>query len=191
MTSTSKKNTIFTIGHSNHPLDHFLDLLTRHKIKLLIDVRSHPYSRFFPHFNKARLEQSVTASGRIYLYLGNLLGGKPDAPEFYDADGYVLYHRLAQTPPFHDGLARLLTEARRHRTAIMCAEEDPAQCHRRLLITPALLDHGMTVMHIRRDFSLIPESELRNLESGPQQSLFGDRLGGNWKSAIPIRPPKN
>lgn len=187
---TKRQPIILTIGHSNHPLDHFFHLLHAHAIELLVDVRSHPYSRFFPHFNKARLETTVTEAGLGYRFFGDLLGGKPDDDRFYDSKGHVLYGLLARSPHFLHGIDELVALAGRHRVAIMCAEEDPSCCHRRLLITPVLLDCGLSVLHIRRDSSLLDEDDLRRSNADNQSSLFDHLPDSAWKSAKPIRPQK-
>ncbi len=188
---TKRQPIILTLGHSNHPLDHFLHLLRTHAIELLVDVRSRPYSRFFPHFNKARLEAAVTEVGIGYRYLGDLLGGKPDDDRFYDPEGYVLYGLLSRSPHFLHGINELVAEGRRHRVAIMCAEEDPSECHRRLLITPLLINRGFAVLHIRRDGSLLDEITYCDTSSADSQISLFDRLPDTgWKSAQPIRTSK-
>ncbi len=140
---------LFTIGHSKHPAERFARLLAQHDIELLVDVRSVPYSRFSPHFNKAALESAALESSVDYLYLGAELGGRPQEPEFYDSAGAVRYDVLAATDRFRAGLQRLTDEATARRVAIMCAEEDPAKCHRRRLVGHAM--RGFELHHIRGD----------------------------------------
>ena len=97
---------IFTIGHSNHPLDKFLSLLKAPSAEVLVDIRSHPYSRHAPHFGSRNLKAATTGVGIKYLFLGEELGGRPKGEEFYDADGYVLYSRMAEAPFFLEGISR-------------------------------------------------------------------------------------
>src|SRR5690606_31468697 len=108
--------------------------------------------------------------GIPYVFLGAELGGRPDGREFYDPDGQVNYDRRAQTPDFLEGLARLVQLGRSAPTALMCAEENPSHCHRRLLVTPALERCGIEVVHIRGDGELQAEGDLR--ETTRQLSLF-------------------
>lgn len=143
---------LFTIGHSNHPLQRFVELLVRHGIQLVCDVRSTPYSRFNPQFNRERLRASLEASGIAYLYLGDSLGGKPREPG-YPADDAARFALIAEGDRFRAGVEQLLRESRTHRTAVMCAEKDPARCHRGLLICPNLPPE-VSVRHILADGSL-------------------------------------
>jgi len=156
---------IYTIGHSNHTLDAFLDLLRLHRIEVLIDTRSVPYSRFAPQFNRDALKAAVLGQGMRYGFYGKELGGRPEGDEFYDAQGHVLYSEVAQSPPFQDGLARLIQGAQQYRVALLCSEEDPNVCHRRLLITRVLDGLGVEVAHIRGDGRLESERELQTEEA--------------------------
>jgi uncharacterized protein (DUF488 family) len=123
---------LFTIGHSNHPIERFLDLLRRHGIGAVADVRSRPYSRFVPHFSKERLQRIVAEEGIDYLYLGQELGGRPRRgdPAFAASD----YGSRIGQPEFREGIARLLEAARRQRVVLLCRERDPLDCHRLHLI---------------------------------------------------------
>jgi len=150
---------LFTIGHSNHPLRRFMELLALHAIQALCDVRSTPYSRFNPQFNRESLATAL-GEGRIaYLYLGEELGGKPREPD-YPTDEKARFARIAESQRFRAGLERLLAEAAARRTAMMCAEKDPARCHRGLLICPNLPE-GVMVRHILADGSLVDQRDLQ------------------------------
>ncbi len=142
---------VYTIGHSNYPLDHFLALLKKHGIEVLIDIRSQPYSRYVPHFNRESLQKILPQSGLHYLSMGEHLGGRPKDPQFYNSEGKVDYTRIAASAAFQEALSRLLEEAKEYRAAIMCSEENPALCHRRFLVGRALLKRGVILRHIRGD----------------------------------------
>lgn len=196
--SPKADRTIWTIGHSNHPLEKFLDLVEQHQINLLVDVRSHPYSRYASQFNKEAIQPALQARAVEYLFLGDLLGGRAEGPQFYDQQGYVLYDRLAQSPEFQQGLERLLGEVGTSRAALMCGEEDPTGCHRRLLIGRVLRDRGLSVMHIRADGRSQSEEEVAAEESfrktGGQLTLFDTGEPDEWKSTrsvLPRRAPPN
>ena len=165
--------TIFTIGHSRHAAEHFLSLLRAHAIDQIVDVRSQPVSKWAPHFDKAALARLLDARGVDYVYLGRQLGGRPEGRSFYRQDGTVDYARRASAPDFGDGILQLVTLARDRRTAILCAEEDPTHCHRRLLVAPALSRVGAAVVHVRGDARLEPEE--RDSSSTRQLDLFGGR----------------
>jgi uncharacterized protein (DUF488 family) len=144
--------TIYTIGHSNHEPGVFLELLQRHGIQLLVDVRSSPYSRYVPRANRETLARTLHAAGITYRWLGDRLGGKPN--------GIVAdYDELRASPAFREGIADLLSLAEEGCTAIMCAEGDHRECHRHKLITPALLDQGIHVVHIQPNGTTITEEE--------------------------------
>ena len=172
----SKPAKIWTIGHSNHPANRFGALLQQHGIETVVDVRSQPYSRFSPHFRQSRLREMLLEIDIGYVFLGDALGGRPKEPELYDEAGDVLYDRIARTERFADGLGRLMAAAATQQVAAMCSEENPTRCHRRLLITRALLDddNPPTVMHIRGDGRLVSESDMDAGEptAAPQLALF-------------------
>jgi uncharacterized protein (DUF488 family) len=165
---------VWTIGHSTHPVDALVELLHGQRIEVLADVRSAPYSRHNPQFRKEKLRASVEQAGLRYVWLGAELGGRPPEPEFYDAKGHVRYDLVAETERFQAGLERLLTGAATYRVAIMCSEEDPGRCHRRLLVTRALVARDVEVRHIRGDGTVVTEAELSDGEAADsgQAALF-------------------
>lgn len=183
---------LFSIGHSNHPLDVFLGLLRRHEIQVLVDVRTQPYSKYTPHFDKRALEASVPQGGMKYLYLGQELGGRPSGEDLYDIEGRVLYSRVAQTPAFLAGIQRLEDGMKRYRVALLCSEEDPAGCHRHLLIGRVLAPRGIEVTHIRADGSVQTEAELEQADQTPenklQMRLFELGEAQPWKSTRSVSP---
>ena len=151
---------VWTIGHSRHPWEKLLGLLQTHTIELLADVRSLPRSRFVPHVNRDRLEAALAAADIRYAWLGEGLGGRPKGDGFYDAEGNVRYDRIAASARFREQLEELLTLAKTQRVAVLCSEEDPNRCHRRLLLTPALAERGAAVLHIRGDGTVVSEWDL-------------------------------
>ena len=165
---------VWTIGHSTHPVDTLVELLRGQRIEVLADVRSAPYSRHNPQFRKETLRGSVEQAGLRYVWLGAELGGRPPEPEFYDAKGHARYDLVMRTERFGAGLERLLTGAAAYRVAIMCSEEDPARCHRRLLVTRALVARGVEVRHVRGDGTVVTEAELGGGEAADpgQAALF-------------------
>jgi len=148
--------TLYTIGHSNAKIERFLALLTQQQIEVLVDVRSRPYSRYCPHFNRTSLSTSLPQAGIEYRYLGDRLGGRPTDAMFHGPDGTVDYERLAQAPFYRDGLESLKEAAASARMAIMCAEADYRKCHRYWLITRSLLAQGVEVQHLLHSGELVP-----------------------------------
>jgi uncharacterized protein (DUF488 family) len=149
-----EKTKLFTIGHSSMAAGEFVRLLTDHDVNLLIDVRSRPVSGRFPHFNGTALSQILEGKGIRYLFLGEELGGRPDDPDAYRADGVVDYRGRRKSYAFGAGIERIEREAEHARVALMCAEEDPIECHRFLMICPELIALGLRPWHIRRDGSI-------------------------------------
>jgi uncharacterized protein (DUF488 family) len=177
------KTEIWTVGHSRHEMSALVDLLRRHRIDVVADIRSHPSSRHNPQFNRKNLQSSLLAAQIEYVFLGQELGGRPPEPEFYDAKGHVLYSAVAKSDRFASGLERLLTGAGTYRVAILCSEENPEHCHRRLLVGRVLADRGVTARHIRGDGSVISEDDLGRLaQDTAQGALFGQEAAA-WKSA--------
>ena len=175
------KHPIFTIGHSNHSLEGFLALLSKHRVTAVADVRSAPWSRFNAHFNRNTLSAALKARGIHYVYLGRELGGRPADPALYDEGGHVRYERIARTSNFRDGVARVVGGAAKHSIALMCAEKEPLDCHRTHLVAQALDAEGVEVMHILADGGL--ERHARTMDrsmadSGgkPDEDLFPDAL---------------
>ena len=144
---------LFSIGHSTHTLEALVSILKRHGVTEVADVRSTPYSRFNPQFNRDSLADSLASHGIRYVFLGRELGGRPDDPACYE-NGRVRYDRVAATPVFQRGLDRVIQDAAACNVAMMCAEKEPLECHRALLVAQALGDRGVAVQHIRADGTL-------------------------------------
>lgn len=180
--------TIYTAGHSNHSIEHFLGLLRRAGIHMLVDVRSSPVSGYCPHFDKEPLQRALRAAQVQYLFLGAELGGRPPETEFYDAAGYVLYGKMARSAGFQAGIQRLVETAGQRPTAIMCGEEDPASCHRHLLIARVLAEAGNKVIHIRGNGTLETYDDVLNRDRSPQLSLFDYMEPAPWRSTRSVSP---
>ena len=144
---------LYTLGHSDHPVDLFLGLLARHRIDAVADVRSVPFSRRNPHFSRDSLRSSLAARAIGYVHLGAELGGRSDDPRCYE-NGQVQYDRVARTRSFLRGVERLEQAIGKQRVAVMCAEGEPLHCHRTLLVAPAMQQRGHEVAHILRDGSV-------------------------------------
>jgi uncharacterized protein (DUF488 family) len=146
----SPSNTLFTIGHSNLDLADFLAILANQGIETVCDVRSRPGSFRFPQFNREPLEAAAGLAKIRYHFLGESLGGRPEDPRVYRSNGQVDYVARRKSTDFSAGIDHLLELSRTANLVLMCAEEDPLQCHRFLMICPALLERGILTVHIRR-----------------------------------------
>lgn len=168
-------DTIFTIGHSTHPQERFIALLRQHGITALCDVRSKPYSRMNPQFNREELKTSLQECGIKYVFLGKELGARSEDPTCYE-NGKVQYDRLAHTDLFRLGLDRVQKGMKDYRIALMCAEKEPLECHRTILVARHLAALGLDVQHIHADGKLEDHaaavSRLKRMLRLPDDDMF-------------------
>lgn len=141
---------IYTIGHSTHSIVRFIALLRQHSVTALCDVRSRPYSRMNPQFNREPLKKDLREAGIKYVFLGEELGGRSEDNSCY-RNGQVQYDLLARTALFRRGIDRIKDGAREYRVALMCAEREPLECHRTILVARRLFEEGEPVMHVHAD----------------------------------------
>ena len=134
---------VFTIGHSNLEVAKFVALLKQHGIQAVADVRSSPYSQYNPQFNRESLQRALREQGISYVILGEELVARRSEPECY-VNGRADYSLIAQTPAFSRGLDRISQGAAKMLVAMMCAEKDPLDCHRCILVSPRLRERGLT-----------------------------------------------
>lgn len=164
---------VYTIGYSIHPWETFLGLLQQHAITAIGDVRSNPSSRQ-PHYCREELRNRLRQAGIAYVYLGDELGARRCEPECYE-QGQVIYERAARLPAFRAGLDRVWRGLERYNIALMCAEKEPLDCHRSILIAREIQAAGVPVMHILADGELedhrVTEERLIRM-TGTERSLF-------------------
>ncbi len=149
---------IFTVGHSIHSIQDFMKLLKSRGITAIADVRSAPYSRFQPQFNREVLTKSLRDSGIEYVFLGDLIGGRSNNEDDYE-NGRVVYSRLKNSDNFETGLQRVVLGSEKYQLALMCSEKEPIECHRTLLVGQALSERGISVTHIHADGTLEAHDE--------------------------------
>ncbi|MBF0320665.1 MAG: DUF488 domain-containing protein [Nitrospirae bacterium] len=160
---------IYTIGHSSILTEDFIKLLSAAEIDTLVDVRSSPYSRYAPQFNRENLIRSLQKTPVHYLYMGGQLGGYPkDAPVFRGK--HPDFDLIRKQDFYIEGLKRLIEISDGCKLTLMCSEEDPFTCHRRNLIGFDLHERGVKVIHIRVD-GLICEDGFKDMAT-IQLSLF-------------------
>jgi uncharacterized protein (DUF488 family) len=169
---------LFTIGHSNHPIEAFIALLQRHGVTAVGDVRSHPHSRYVPQYSREPLKAALARIGIAYVFLGKELGARSKNPDCYK-QGKVQYDCLAKQPQFEEGIARITEGIKQHCIALMCAEKDPLECHRTLLVARKLHEAGVEITHIHADGSLEDhrtlESRLLGVCKLPEGDMFKQR----------------
>jgi uncharacterized protein (DUF488 family) len=143
------KHPIYTIGHGTRKISELLDLLKKFSIDFLLDVRSRPYSKFNPQFNREDLAASLAHNGIKYVYMGDTLGGRPSDPSCYKVNGKVDYEILRQKDAFRNGIERVKTAyAKDLKVALMCSEIRPGECHRSKLIGSVLHQEKILIRHI-------------------------------------------
>ncbi len=183
-------STVFTFGHSTHSLEEFVGLLIGQDIDVVADTRSAPYSRFAPQFDREVLQKKLSECGIRYVFLGRELGGRPADPTYYDKKGRVLYGRMKADPVFAAGIERLERGMSEFRIALLCGEEDPAHCHRRLLVGRVLAEHGHELLHIRGDGRLQTDAEVKAESGKPlvsgQATLFAELEEDQWRSTASV-----
>jgi len=173
------EQTCYTIGHSNHTIEKFVDLLRQHKIAYLADVRSSPYSQHVPQFNKEILDKELKKVGIKYLHLGKELGARYTDAQLLFEDGGVDFEKVRNTPNFKAGINRIIDGiSQNFRIALMCTEKDPLDCHRFVLVSYALKMAGINVVHILEDGSTVPNEVIedrllqKKKKNANQPSLF-------------------
>lgn len=187
---------LLTIGHSNHPIDRFLTLLNGAGVTAVVDVRSQPSSRRYPWFSAGRLREALAREDIAYVPMGDALGGRPRDPGLY-RDGVADYEAMARMPEFQAGIDRVMAGLQRFRLCLMCAEREPLECHRCLLVAPALTARGLALGHILADGSIVPHAaiEERLLALAGGDDLFSDpaaRLAEAYRrhaKAVAFRAP--
>ena len=172
--SKSAQTILYTIGHSNHSIDEFIGLLKQHDITTVADVRSAPYSRYCPWFNQDQLTAALRRAGIEYLFFGAELGARPQGSSCL-VNGQINFKKISETPEFQDGLNRLVEAGQKHRVALMCAEKDPLDCHRTILLCRNLQPYKLSIRHVLADGSVEDhdQTERRLIkEAGVERTLF-------------------
>ena len=158
------KQKVYTIGHSNHTFDLFLDLLKSFSITCIVDVRSVPASAYSPQFNKETLQNALKWNNIVYMHFGDEFGARHTNPELLDNFGKVDFKKVRATQKFLSGVERLKNGLEKgYNISLMCSEAEPFDCHRFAMISYYLVRNGFEVEHILKDKSLIKNSELEKI----------------------------
>ncbi len=165
---------IFTVGYGKRTMEQVVQLLQRYDIRFIVDFRSSPYSTFKPEFSKDALDTALSASGIRYVFMGDLLGGRPDDPSCYADDGKVSYDSIKTKGFYQTGISRLQTAFAKQQTiALLCSEGRPEDCHRSKLIGVSLSEIKIPVFHIDDEGNLKSQEHVMEIVT-PQPSLFED-----------------
>lgn len=139
----------YTIGHTNKTYDIFLNELMQSKINCIVDVRSTPYSKYVPQYDRERLKKFLNDNGILYIFMGDELGARRDDDSLYMDDGTIDFAKVCLTKEFNTGILRIVDGLSKGFTiGIMCTERFAIDCHRFLLVSRALKDKGIEVIHI-------------------------------------------
>jgi len=201
LTPVTDALSVLTIGHSAHPWERFAALLQGAGVTAIGDVRTSPYSRRSPHFNRDQLREKLRQVGVAYVFLGGELGGRPKEPKLY-SNGVADYEGMAKSAEFSKGLRRVIEGAKDYRIALLCSEQDPLSCHRCLLVGRALANHGVEVRHILSQGAVKTQAEIEHrlleLHGQDAHDLFlprTDKLAAAYRAQARkvafARPPSN
>ena len=171
------ENTIFTIGHSNLDIIEFIKLLSTNQIELVVDVRSAPYSKLYPHFNRNALEVSLMKNFIKYLFLCDSLGGRSNNVNDF-SKGRIVYKKIAEKEEYKSSINKIILNSSKYKIALMCSEKEPLECHRTLLIARSIENQMVKVLHIQRDGQIESQIEavqrLLKIWKLDTPNLFGD-----------------
>jgi len=174
-----KNQTIYSIGHSNHSMDYFLELLQSQQINCVVDVRSTPASSYNPQFNQAPLRACLKKQGINYMHFAEEFGARQETAEVLDQAGKVHFGLVQKTPAFQRGVERIEKGLEKgFIITLMCSEGEPLDCHRFSMVSNYLDNKGIAVVHILKDKTLLTHQELEQkllkkyAKKIPQPSLF-------------------
>lgn len=171
---------LYSIGHGNKTMEELIAELQKFSIRYLIDVRSKPYSKYYPQFNKEQMMLFFSNQSIVYNWWGEIIGGLPPFSwNCHTSEGKVDYTKMSHNPTFIGGIERLVDANNKHyKTAIMCSESDPHLCHRSKLIGRMLSDRDIELQHIVRnkigDIIAIPQSDIFTDIINETRDLFSD-----------------
>lgn len=154
---------LFTIGHTNHSQEYFLQLLHKHDIEHVLDVRSTPFSRFTPQFNKEAISEYLKNNGIAYNHMGRYFGARQEDRNLYTSEGYLDFEKMRETDLFKSGLENVIKGLNAGKNiALMCTEKDPFDCHRTIMVARGFELAGIDVNHIFDDGHLETQNDINS-----------------------------
>ena len=179
-------NVVYTIGYSGFSLNEFIQALTTHKIALVIDVRSYPYSSHFPDFNKDTIEKVLKNNNIYYRNYANEFGARQKDPKYYSKNGYLDFALFAKSEPFLRGVKKLCKSMEQNYTfVLMCAEKDPINCHRTILVARAFYNRGYEIVHLLPNNNTMTQQDIerrllqRYFPNKDQVTLFNSNISSD------------
>lgn len=154
-------DTVYTIGYSGFSIDGFVATLKRYNVSLIVDVRSSPFSHYYPEYNKDVLEIYLKAHGIYYRNYADEFGARQSEQKYYCKDGYLDFELFSKSESFLRGVKKLCNSMEQNYTfALMCAEKDPVFCHRTILVARAFFEKGYSVVHLLANGNTITQEEV-------------------------------
>lgn len=164
---------IYTIGYGNLGFEELLELLKKHRIEAVVDVRRSPYSRNRKSYRKAELAKRLPTHGISYIFMGDRLGGLIDDDTYYDSNGHPLWDKMRTREEFRRGIAELIEHLQDHgRTTLLCAEAEPSRCHRAHLVGEELYERKIEVIHLLHNGASVSHDALPDSCEPEQTDLF-------------------
>ncbi len=157
-----KLSKIYTIGHSQHKIEHFLQLLKMHNINYVIDVRSTPYSKYAQTYDRENITRELKNHNINYAFMGKYFGARQDNKELYTKEGYLDFEKFSESYLFNTGLQNVIKGTENNKIALMCLEKKPIDCHRAILVANAFYKAGCEVGHILEDGRLESHEDLNS-----------------------------
>ena len=179
-------NTIYTIGYSGFSMNDFLNTISSHKISLIVDVRSQPYSRFFPDYNIESLKIFLAQKGIFYRNYDKAFGARQENHSFYSKDGYLDFEQFTKSEQYIYGFEKLVKSMKQdYMFALMCAEKDPINCHRSIMIARTFSNVGYNVIHLMPDDIVMTQQDIeerlldRYFTNREQATIFDKNISKN------------
>ncbi len=176
---------IYTIGHSNHLSNFFLSLLRKHEITCVVDVRSVPFSKYTPQYNKDDLKRFLHENKVYYIFMGEELGARRSDKLLYSSDGNLDFDKVSKTRLFQSGIDRIKSGIEKgYNIAVMCTEKDPIECHRNILVARELYRQNIEINNILENGKIQTQEQIEErlldlyFPNRMQQTLF-DSFGIN------------
>lgn len=149
------KNTLYTIGHSQHDLKYFIRMLKKYKMNYVLDVRSMPYSQFASDYNRENIKAVLNRAGIQYTFMGTYFGARPEDKSLYTKEGYLDFDKARMSAKFRVGVKNVIKGIETgHNISLMCTEKDPLECHRAIMVARTFYEQKINVQHILADGSL-------------------------------------
>lgn len=155
------KDMLYTIGHSQHKTEYFIEMLNEYNINYILDVRSTPYSQFASEYNRENIKATLSGAGIQYAFMGNYFGARQEDRSLYTSEGYLDFDKVRKSARFQLGLHSVVKGIKSgNKIALMCTEKEPIECHRAIMVARTFFEIGIDVQHILQNKELQSHAEL-------------------------------